>query len=402
MLAVAHRFGGEGSSSIIGGGTLAPAGAALVNGYSITAATMCDVHRGILCHITPEVVPPALALAEQLDLDGRALGVALVAGIEVAVRIGLATDYPRFRGRGWHSPGVVGPFGGAAAGASLLGLDARRTRDALAFAGSQSAGTFAGMGSSQVKFHQARGAMSGLLAALMAVGGFDAGARVLTDPDGGILRTYADGGAPERLLDGLGERWELQQISLRRWPGASALQPVIQACLELAPAASALDAVEAVRIELPATAHRMHAATGWGNQLAALQSARYVASVVLRDRRCWLEQFDAPHLADGELAEFARGRVTVVVGDEVAPAGAVVKLTLRGGEGRTARVDVPAGEPSAPLAEDEVAAKLRDAAEGTPFAARAQAVIEAVLDLDTLGSVRHLTAALRMEPSASA
>ena len=42
--------------------------ATLLNGYLITAVTVCDVHRATLCHTTPEVVPPALAIAER---DGR-------------------------------------------------------------------------------------------------------------------------------------------------------------------------------------------------------------------------------------------------------------------------------------------------------------------------------------------
>jgi 2-methylcitrate dehydratase PrpD len=356
---------------------------------------MCDVHRAILCHVTPVVVPAALAIAERHDTTGRALVVALAAGFEVAVRVGLATDYPRFRARGWHAPGVVGPFGGAAAGASLLGLDAAATRDALGFAGSQAAGTFAAAGSSQVKFHQARGAMSGLLAALMAAEGMDAARRILTDADGGLLRTYADGGAPARLLDDLGSRWELLQISLRRWPAASGLQAVVQACLELSPQVGSVESIEGVTVRLPATAMRMHGSTGWGNQLAALQSARYVAAVVLRDGRCWLEQFDAAHLADADLAAFAGERVVTVLDDELSAAAAAVSVQVAGGATRAVRVEIPLGDPKAPLDEQAVATKLRDAAAGTALATRADEIVDLVLGLDRVGSVRQLLSALR-------
>ena len=50
---------------MIGGDRLSLAGATLLNGYLVTAVTMCDVHRPTLTHITPEVVPPALAIAER-------------------------------------------------------------------------------------------------------------------------------------------------------------------------------------------------------------------------------------------------------------------------------------------------------------------------------------------------
>ncbi|MGB9272680.1 MAG: MmgE/PrpD family protein, partial [Pseudolabrys sp.] len=47
-------------SAVIGGDNLSLAGATLLNGYLITAVTMCDIHRSTLTHVTPEVVPPAL------------------------------------------------------------------------------------------------------------------------------------------------------------------------------------------------------------------------------------------------------------------------------------------------------------------------------------------------------
>ena len=55
-------------SSVIGGAPLSLVGATLFNGYLITAVTMCDVHRATMTHVTPEIVPPALAVAERDDL----------------------------------------------------------------------------------------------------------------------------------------------------------------------------------------------------------------------------------------------------------------------------------------------------------------------------------------------
>jgi 2-methylcitrate dehydratase PrpD len=66
--------------------------------------------RPNLCHVTPEVVPPALAAAEERGVSGRVLVTALAAGLETAVRVGVGIRYPAFRERGWHSPGVIGPL----------------------------------------------------------------------------------------------------------------------------------------------------------------------------------------------------------------------------------------------------------------------------------------------------
>ena len=168
MAALAGALAQSGEASVIGGGRLSLAGATLLNGYLITATTMCDVHRATMTHVTPEVVPPALAIADENGNSGRDLLVAIAAGCEVTTRIGVGIDYPEFRKRGWHGPGVFGPFGAAAAVGRLRGFDAETMARAFGLAGSQAAGTFAAWGTPTVKFHQCRGALSGLMAALLA------------------------------------------------------------------------------------------------------------------------------------------------------------------------------------------------------------------------------------------
>src|SRR5262249_16855282 len=191
-------------------------GATLFNGYLITAVTMCDVHRATLTHITPEVIPPALLIAERDGLSGRDLLAAIAAGSEVMTRIGISLDPAVFRGKGWHGPGVLGPFCGAAAGVGrLLRFDNGTMAGAFGLAGSQAAGTFAAWGTPTVKFHQCRGALSGLLAALLAQQGFVATKEFLTAADGGLYKSYADGGNPALATAELGQRFELEQIALR-------------------------------------------------------------------------------------------------------------------------------------------------------------------------------------------
>src|SRR5262245_66175827 len=89
VAAFAGALAQSNESSVIGGDHLSLAGATLLHGYLITAVTMCDAHRSTMAHITPEVVPPALAIGERDGLSGRDLLVAIAAGCEVTTRIGL-------------------------------------------------------------------------------------------------------------------------------------------------------------------------------------------------------------------------------------------------------------------------------------------------------------------------
>ena len=100
IAALAAALAQSHEASVIGGDRLSLAGATLLNGFLITAVTMCDAHTSTMTHITPEVMPPSLAVAERDNASGRDLLVALVAGMETMTRIGIGTDYPAFRAKG--------------------------------------------------------------------------------------------------------------------------------------------------------------------------------------------------------------------------------------------------------------------------------------------------------------
>ena len=394
--ALATALGASREASVIGGEQLSLAGATLLNGYLITAVTVCDVHRPTLCHTTPQVVPPALAIAERDGASGRALILAVAAGLETTVRVGSGTKYPAFRARGWHSPGVVGPFGGAAAAGKLLGLDAERQRNAFGLAGSQSAGTFAHWGTPTIKFHQSRGALSGLMAGLLAEQGFLASAEVLTHKDGGLFNAYSDGGQPDAVVAGLGSRWALEEIALRLWPAASSIQSVITALFALIEAHDLKPArIAAVRVGLSKTVYDMHGTLAWNDKFNALLSTPYVTAIVLHDRRCWLDQFEPERIGDPAVGAFARERVRVEIDPGVEGTGAAIEIRTVEGAVHTDRRAAPKGDPADPLTRAEIEGKLRTAAAGFLPADTVERVIALVGSLEHLGNVRELLAALR-------
>ena len=286
MAALAAALAQGRELSVIGGGHLSLAGATLLNGYLVTAVTMCDVHRATMTHVTPEIVPPVLAIAERDGLSGRDLLVAIAAGCEVTTRIGIGLDYPVFRARGWHGPGILGPFGAAAAVGSLLKFDADTMARAFGLAGSQAAGTFAAWGTPTVKFHQCRGALSGLMAALLAQQNFVATREFLTAKDGGLYNAYVNGGKPETATADLGQRFELEQIALRLWPSASLIQGLNTALFDIVEKHTIDPAhVRKVDIALSQATFDMHGGfRTYKAKFEALLSAHYTAAVILHDR----------------------------------------------------------------------------------------------------------------------
>lgn len=392
---------GPGSTTVIGDTPASSVGASGINGYLITARSLCDIHRPTLCHVTPLVVPAALAAAEEMRVDGAAFLAGLIAGMEITVRIGYALDYEVFRRRGWHTPGVAGPFGAAAAVSRIWGLDSETTASALGIAGSQAGGTFASFGTPTIKFHQARAAMSGLLSARLAAEGLRGNPAILTADDGGILNTFSNGGDPGALVDQLGTTWRFSETETRRWPAAAALQGVIATLLAM-PVADP-DQVTSIEIGLPAASFAMNAEMSWEDTFHATLSARWISAVTLFDGDCWIEQTSPARLADAEVAAFARDRVAVFLDDDLPEGGCSVAMRLLDGtrtHGRWPQNDDR--EPVVRANWQSTEEKALRAARGVIPQDRTRRIVSMVRGLERLPDITELTTLLGRQSTSGA
>jgi 2-methylcitrate dehydratase PrpD len=399
IAALASGLAQSNESSVIGGEALSLAGATLLNGYLVTAVTMCDVHRPTLTHVTPEVMPPALAIAERDGLSGRELLVAIAAGCEVTTRIGVGLDYPVFRGKGWHGPGVLGPFGAAAAVGRLRRFDAETMAKAFGLAGSQAAGTFAAWGTPTVKFHQCCGALSGLLAALLAEQKFLATREFLTASDGGLYNVYANGGRPEAVTADLGKRWELAQIALRLWPSASSIQGMNTALFDLIEGQKVDPAkVKKVRIALSQPTFDLHGKLAhYKGKFDALISGHYTAAVILHDQELTLAQFEPARYDDPKMRRAAAEQIELHADPALSGVEAVAEIEMEDAT-LNAHCQHPRGSPENPLSRGEIEGKFRTYADGVLSPSVIAATIDAVANLENLGSVRKLMEMLRAVP----
>jgi 2-methylcitrate dehydratase PrpD len=400
VAALASGLAQSSESTVIGGDRLSLAGATLLNGYLVTAVTMCDIHRSTLTHVTPEVVPPALAIAERDGRSGRDLIVALATGFEVTTRVGIGADYPAMRARGWHGPGVLGPFGAAAAVGRLRGFDAEIMAKAFGLAGSQSAGTFAAWGTPTVKFHQCRGALSGLMAALLAEQKFLATREFLTAKDGGLYNSYSNGGKPELATADLGQRWELEQIALRLWPSASSIQGMNTALFDLVEANDIDPAkVKQLRVRLNQTVFDLHGKLArYKAKFDALISAHYTAAIILHDKTLTLAQFEPARYDDPKIRRFAAEQVDVQADPSLSGVQATVEIEMTDGKVLSARCTHPRGSAENPLTWAQIEGKLRTYAAGVLAASHVDELVGAVSRLEDLGSVRKLMDLLRASP----
>ena len=343
----AERTGPGGRCHMLGSGgppVTAPA-AALANGALAHAFELDSLTRpGAGVHPGATLLPPALAIAQQQGLGGKALIAAFVAGCEVMVRIGRATGHTNEQ-RGFHAPGNTGPFGGAVAGGHLLGLDAERMANALGIAGSLACGLLefarAGKGGMVKRLHLGRASEGGVLAASLAAAGFAAPDTVLEGPFG-FLAVFCREWDVAQLTRGLGEKWETASIALKRYPCHINAHAAVKALAQLqAEHGFAGSDVETVAISGSERMASLHNIPEPADLMMAQYSVPFCAALALyRDPRN-PESFAEGALDDPDIRALAR-RVRV----EAAPptdghggAATTVTVALKGGRRLSATVE---------------------------------------------------------------
>ena len=219
----ATAVGSGGSSRVFGMANtrLNASAAALANG-SFTHAFEQDSLRkpGAGVHPGATIVAPAWSVAEELGATGSELMHAVIIACEVMFRIGAASLHTSEK-KGFHAPGLTGPYGSAIAAGILMKLNPSQLSAALGIAGSMSAGllafTKANKGADVKRLHLGRAAEAGIVAARLAKEGLEGPENIL-EGHFGFLESYCSNSNPELLTKDLGSAWETQKICLKAFP----------------------------------------------------------------------------------------------------------------------------------------------------------------------------------------
>ena len=363
MLAVIVPQTGPVAASVIGRSVrLDFLNAAWINAAIGNVLDFDDTHLPTVIHPTSPIAPALLALAEHRSAAGRPIaGAALLdafaLGVEIACRVGNSVS-PAHYIRGWHITGTCGVLGAAAAAARLIGLDAERTRWALANAATQAAGLVEMIGFNSKSLNPANAARNGLLSALLAEAGLSGPAHPL-EGQRGFLRVLGDNADLARLTEGLGRTWELSRNALKPYPCGVVLHPVIDACLDLrAEAGFSTAAIDRIVVRgHPLLKERTDRRVKTGRE-AQVCLSHTVAVALLLGRAGVAEYTDA--LVNDPAVCAVGDRVTIEVDDGIPVEAAGVVLHLKGGHRREAYVPHARGSIGRPLTDAEIEAKLRE------------------------------------------
>ena len=398
----AHRHaldtGGDGRCTIVGTdrGTT-PAMAAFANGAAAHAFELDDVHEEAINHPGAVVVPAALAMAEHLGASGHDLLEAIVVGYEAMGRAGIAVGPASHMLGGFHPTSMSGVFGSAAAAGRLLDFDAEQLNHAFGIAATLAGGTmeFVSSGGMTKRIHAGRASEGGVTAAMLVANGLEGASDGLAGKYG-FCRIFTDDPRPHLLTEQLGDRWMLDEITVKPYAACSDIHPMIQAAAELR-ATHGIVPERIVRIDAegPTKAATQNDLDGTVSVMAAQYSAQFNIAAALVADPSDPATYDPDNLANPELGALQAKVATIAAAAEFDETyawkmGGRVRITLDDGTVLERTIIGQKGSMHSPLSTAELDEKFA----GLVGARRAPDLIAAIRELGS-ADLGRLSSALR-------
>jgi 2-methylcitrate dehydratase PrpD len=383
--------------------TTSPALATLANSSMIFNVELDDVHRTSHCHPAATTIPPALALADELDLGGMEVICAIIAGYEVENRVGNAVSPSIYLDRVFLPAATLGTLGAAAVTAKLYEFTAEHVLGALgaaAYLTPISLYENYKEGSSSKELCIGWASMTGINAANLARNGFE-GPPSWLDGALGFAMAAADRYDLNRVVEGIGVEYQILKSGMKPYACCRQHHTAIDAALEIrdrhAPVVDDIDRIIHRTFRIASRGNNCHPVT----VSAAKYSAPFSIATALIEGRAWRQDYTLEKIAD-EKTMGLTAKVEVKADSELEKLydekwPSIVEVYMKDGRSFQARRDLPKGEPEYPLSDEEVIKKFMDLACDAVTPQRAQEIYEVVWKLETLKNVRTLTRLLNLD-----
>ncbi len=378
--------------------------AGLMNSLLSHARDFDDVFDESALHALATTLPPALTLGEKEKVSGRDLITAVVCGVDVVVRMGLAIRRPL----SWIRTATCGGFGSVAVAGKIFNLSKEDLLHAFGVMYSKTAGNAQCLldGGLSKRLQPAFAVSDAIQSVALAMNGIN-GATEILEGSYGFFNLYEHGDYDRnKLTENLGKHYHLLDLSFKPYPSCRMTHATIQAVLELRKAhGMSPDEVEGVRAQVSPMVKEMV-----GNpfvirenpQVDAQFSIPYTVAVALTKGDVFIEDFEEEAIRSPELKSLA-DRVEVEILDTLEAKDmqhAAVEISLRDGRRLQAQTEALKGGPKMDMDWDACIEKFRKCAafSASPMdEAKVEQVISDVKTLETLKDVSTLVSHLVIE-----
>ncbi|MEM7610241.1 MAG: MmgE/PrpD family protein [Pseudomonadota bacterium] len=388
----AARLWGEGSTRVVGrpGVRLPRTSAAFVNGMQVHALEWDGLHE---LSVVIALCAPIGAMAaefEQQRISGKALIVAVVVAVEVAVFFGGDTSAsPRF-----FRPSAAGGMGAAAGMARLRGFDKQQVIHTLGLAHAQTAGTMQAHweGSMALPMQIGNASRMAHLCADM-VGAGMTGPIDFIDGRFGYFKLFEAGGQIERLLTELGSPYKILQMAHKPYPAGRATQAALTMIRQLrAEATFETSEITGIDIHVPPLIMLLvgRPATQDMTPSYARLCLRFIVPLMLLDDDIDPRRFGSAAFSDPKIERI--GQLLQIHDDGNVDRNALgpqhMQIHLADGRSLSASCDAPLGAPDNPLSRQQREDKVRRCFELGLTSENAERFIDAsnnLADLEDVG-----------------
>jgi 2-methylcitrate dehydratase PrpD len=374
--------------------------AAMANAFIAHADETDDSHAASGTHPGCSIVPSALAMAERGNVSGERLLNAVVLGYDMCARamFSLGERYMLEEERGISSHSMGGLFGSAAAAGACTEITAAQLRYLISYTAQQAAGipTWARDTDHIEKAFDFAGlpARSGVTAASFVDAGFT-GVWDVFEGNRNFFKSFSPTPHPEEIVAELGARYEVVNTNIKKHCVGSPIQAAADALghiLEAHPVRP--EDVELIRVTLPVGG----AATVNNREMPNINLQHMMAVFLMDGSISFAAAHDIGRFND-PVTKALREKVELQ-GDNAlvtpeSPRQGIVELVMKNGEQHRDHVVAVRGTMENPMTTEEVESKARDLLTPVLGADKADRLIKAVGDLESLRSVRELRELLR-------
>jgi 2-methylcitrate dehydratase PrpD len=391
---------GTGLATVAGANVAAgPVDAAMANGVMGHADETDDSHGRSRSHPGCAVVPAALAAGEHLGATGIDFLNAVTLGYDVGTRIVMAMGGPAFSYESHKSShAIAGVFGAAATAGCIAALNAQQMRWLLDYTAQQSSGIAAWRRDTD---HIEKGfvfggmpARSGVVSALVVQSGWTGIDDIFNGEDNFFL-AYAPTADRAKIVEKLGERFEIALTDIKKWTVGSPIQGPLDA-IELMRKKRPFDASQVAKVVVklePSVANVVD-----NRDIPDICLQHMVAIMLLDKTATFKAAHDLPRMKD---VNVLRERAKVqLIGDEslkqfLPVRVALVEVTLADGTVLNERIEAVRGTPRNPMGKDEVVSKCTDLIAPIVGSEKTKKLVEVVFTLERLANLRELRSLLQ-------
>ena len=398
----ARRYGGQKTATVVGTDVLCgPLEAALANGILAHSDETDDSHSPSHSHPGCAVVPAALAAAELFEVNGQHLLRAVALGYDVGPRVLMALgglDFQTKSHRSSHS--IANTFGASAAAGCCASLSSQQMRWLLDYAAQQASGVAAWQRDSEhiekafvFGGMPARNGVNAVMLVQLGATGVD---DIFSGTDNFLLAQEPNAD-PEKLLYGLGERFEVTQTNLKKWTVGSPIQAPLDA-LQLIQQKHPFQLDQLVRVVVRIATSE--AKTVNDRKMPDISLQQMMAVMLVDKTVSFHAAHDKARQNDSEIIR-QKARIDLVPDEGLErlypQLVAIVEVMLKSGDTYSERIDAVRGTVQNPMSRDEITAKCRDLMDPCLGTSQSKMLIDAVLHLDKMAHISSLRPLLQRQ-----